>query len=409
MEPSAARENEAAETPAPGVDAPPLAAAGVGTAPLTRWQRVQAYRERHAGAEIALFFVAGFLFDVITLDRIDNWKNLLQQGGYLAVLGGLLLFEQRYRLVGDSPPRFLGFLTRFHEDAAHFLLGSLLSSFALFFFKSASGFSAFLFLLVIFALLLANELPRFRSRGPVIRYGLYSLALTSYFAYLLPVVFGRVGWYLFVAAAALSSLPFILLFKKAVRWSSDRQLALRQVAAPALGVQLALVGLYFAGAIPPVPLSIEKIGIYHEVKAVTPKDELGKPLPRVYELMHQRAAWRFWHRGDQHFVARKGDTVYAFVRIFVPMTVKGGNVPISFQWYYDDPVKGWVKRSSYTFKGIVGGRAEGYRTFATLSDPQPGDWRVEVLSPDGREIGSIGFTVERDEDTAPRNFIIEHG
>lgn len=378
--------------------------AGALTESQTRWQRVQAFRERHARAEIAVFFGAGFAFDVVTLDRIDNWKTLAQQAVYLLVLGLLLLFDLRYRLGGDEPPRGLRWLHRFGGDAVHFLLGSLLSSYALFFFKSASGFSAFAFLLVIFGLLVANELPRFRGMGPVVRLGLYSLSLTAYFAYLLPVVFGRLGWWLFVLAALVSAAPFFLFYRLGARWSGDKVLARNQLAAPAVGVQALLLALYFAGAIPPVPLAVETIGIYHDVKKVV--DPTGKP---EYELHHERPAWRFWHRGDQRFAHRAGDTVYVFASVFAPMTVAEGNIPISFHWFYDDPKRGWVPKGSWTYGRLKGGRAEGFRVFATKSDPIPGDWRVEIRAPDGREIGRIGFSVVKDDGADPRVFRVERG
>ncbi|MBX5481589.1 MAG: DUF2914 domain-containing protein [Myxococcaceae bacterium] len=382
-----------AQGPAPATEA------GHQSLTTSTLNRIAAFRERHAKAEIALFFTAGFVFDVVTLDRIDNWKNLLQQGLYLVVLGGLLLFEQRYRLTGDRPPRALGLLWRFHEDASHFLIGSLLSSFALFFFKSASGISAFIFFVVIFGLLVANELPRFRSLGPVIRYGLYALSLTSFFSYLLPVVFGRIGWWLFVLAVAVSVAPFVLLYRKAVAWAEDRKVALRQVAAPAAAVQLLLLVLYFVGAIPPVPLSLQYIGVFHDVKNVAGQ----------FELSHETPSWKFWERGDQTFRARPGDKVFIFARVFAPMTVGKGNLPIEFRWFYDHPKHGWQPAGSWTYTGLVGGRAEGFRVFATRSDPKPGDYRVEITAPDGREIGRIGFTVVEDHSDEPRVFVVDRG
>lgn len=376
--------------------APPAAKKSLTTSALNR---ITAFRAAHAKAEIALFFAAGFIFDVFSLDRIDNWKNLLQQGLYLAALGGLLLFEQRYRLTGATPPKGLRLIWRFHEDAIHFLLGSLLSSFALFFFKSASGISAFVFLVVIFALLVANELPRFRSLGPVIRYGLYSLALTSFFSYLLPVLFGRIGWWLFVLAVLVATAPILLLYRKARAWSGFEDVARRQVLAPGLGVQALLLTLYFVGAIPPVPLSLQYIGVFHDVRAAA----------GVYELSHETPSWRVWQRGDQTFRYRPGDKIFIFARVFAPMTVGKGNLPLEFRWFYDHPERGWSPAGSWTYTGLVGGRAEGFRIFATRSDPKPGRYRVEIRAPDGREVGSISLNVVKDERTEPRVFQVDRG
>ncbi|HSP78661.1 MAG TPA: DUF2914 domain-containing protein, partial [Myxococcaceae bacterium] len=185
----------------------------------TLMDKVQAFRERYATWEMAVFFFAGFLYDVFTLGRIDDRLNLISQGAYLVVLGGLLLLEQRWS--GDvQPPPWMQKAWRFSEDALHFLFGSLLSAYTLFYFKSASGVTAVLFLLALFALLVGNELPRFRAMGPVVRVGLYSFCLTSYFAYLLPVVVGFLSGWLFFLALVLSSGVVFGLFHLVRKWSS---------------------------------------------------------------------------------------------------------------------------------------------------------------------------------------------
>ena len=367
--------------------------------PLTISQRIQVFRDRHARLEIALVLVAGFAFDVFTLARIDNLSNLLQQGGYLLALGLLLAFELYTRLRRPEPIRGLGWLWRYHELGTHFFLGSLLSAFALYFFKSASSVSAFFFLAIMFGLLVANELPRFQKLGPIARFALYALCLTAYTSYLLPVLAGKLAGWLFVLSVIVASLPIAGLYLLAVRWSGERKTALRQVAGPALAMQVALLGLYFAGAIPPLPLSLQYIGIFHDVK----KDEAG------YQLFHERAAWRFWERGDQQFRFREGDKVFVFASVFAPMSVQKGNLPLHFHWFYDDPQKGWQPSGQWTYGGLVGGRAEGFRIFATRSDPKPGKWRVEIRAPDGREVGSIRFKVIPDDRTEERMFQIQPG
>ncbi len=368
----------------------------------TLMARLQAFREKHARSEIALFFSLGFAFDVVTLDRIDNRSTLIQQGAYLAVLGLLLGFEQWTRLREVKPPRWLGFLWRSHEPGAHFLLGSLLSAFALFFFKSASSISAFLFLAVMFTLLVLNELPRFQKLGPVVRFGLYSLCCAAYLSYLVPVLAGTLSAWLFALACVGALLPFVPLVLLAIRWSGgDRKVALRQVAYPAAGVQVALLLLYFAGAIPPVPLSLQYIGVFHDVKRS--EDGTG------YTLFHERAPWRFWERGDQKFLHREGDKVFVFASVFAPVSVEKGNLPIHFHWFHDDPKKGWTEKNRYTFGGLRGGRAEGFRTFANFTNPAPGDWRVEIRAPDGREIGRIRFEVIPDAREGERQFQTQPG
>ncbi|MBF5042777.1 DUF2914 domain-containing protein [Aggregicoccus sp. 17bor-14] len=355
--------------------------------------RVQAFRAAHARAEIALFFFAGFAWDVLTLGRIDSAATLLQQGGYLLLLGGLLLLEQRWGN-GETPPRLIARVHRFSEDALHFLFGSLLSSYTLFFFKSASGLTAFAFLAVLFLLLLANELPRFRRLGPVVRVGLYSLCVTFYLAYLLPVLVGFLSSWLFAAAVGVGALAVWGLSRFVARWRG-RPAALRRVLVPGLGVQALLLGLYFARAIPPVPLAVQDIGIYHGV------EKLGAE----YRLLHLQPSWKLWHRGDQDFAARAGDRVYCFVRIFAPTRFRD---QVYLRWTFEDPRRGWVSHDAIPLT-ISGGRDEGFRGFAFKQNYQPGHWRVGVETADGRELGRIDFTVRPDESVEPREYGVNRG
>src|SRR3954468_9817126 len=128
------------------------------------------------------FFTAGFVFDAFMVRRIDDVRVLVQQSLYLALSGVLLasLVVLRERA------------NRWLAPALHFMLGTLLNAYALFYVRSGSGLAAILFFVVIAALLVVNELPSVRKLGPVVPYGLYSFCLTSYFAYLYPVLIGRI-------------------------------------------------------------------------------------------------------------------------------------------------------------------------------------------------------------------------
>ena len=356
-------------------------------------ERVQAFRARHARGEIALFFFGGFLWDVFTLGRIDNAATLIQQGVYLVLLGGLLLLEQRWGQ-GETPPRAIARVHRFSEDALHFLFGSLLSSYTLFFFKSASSLTSLVFLAVLFGLLLANELPRFRRRGPVVRIALYSLCVTFYLAYLLPVLLGFLSTWLFVLAVGAGAGAIALLMRWVARWRGRRE-AWRRVALPGFGMQALLLGLNFVGAIPPVPLAVQDIGIYHAVERVGGE----------YRLLHLQPSWKLWHRGDQDFAARSGDRIYCFVRIFAPTRFHDR---VFLRWSYEDPRRGWVVHDAIPLT-ISGGREEGFRGYAFKANYQPGRWRVGVETQDGRELGRINLTVRPDESLEPREFGVNPG
>src|SRR5688500_13491682 len=98
----------------------------VGPAPseqsVTRWQKLQEYRQRHPYSEIALFFVGGFVFDLVTLSRIDDTLTILQQAVYLAILGLMLAWDIRTDLQLFKPEGKFEKVWRFREDLIHFLL-----------------------------------------------------------------------------------------------------------------------------------------------------------------------------------------------------------------------------------------------------------------------------------------------
>lgn len=356
------------------------------------WTQLSAIRRRYVVLDVFLLlvtFAAGFAFSAWTLTRIDHRPALIRQGAALALLGALLVLGERP--ADRELPQWLGKALRYSEAAIHFLLGNLLSLITLFYFKSASGLTSMAFLVLVFGALVANEVPRFRRLGGMVRFGLYSFCLTSYLAYLLPVLMGFMYPGLFVVAACVASLLLFVIFKLLQRRvAGDREL-LRRALLPAVGVQLALVGLYLLKAIPPVPLAVQFMGIYHQVERAGAQ----------YRLQHEGGPkWKPWVRGEQRFQARPGDRVYCFVRIFAPTSFQE---TVRLRWLYDEPKRGWQTADVIPLP-ITGGRAEGYRGFAFKSNYQPGRWLVEVETTDGRELGSLAFTIVPDASTEPRSF-----
>src|SRR4051812_39237198 len=116
---------------------PQTAAAPSGTLP-----RLKLYYERNEHRIAVGSFVAGFVFDVLTLGRIDSWTMIGQQAAFLALI--LLALTQMLLEQGRPAPdpatmslfarRYYGYRT----FLVHFLFGSLLNLYTIFFFKSSS-------------------------------------------------------------------------------------------------------------------------------------------------------------------------------------------------------------------------------------------------------------------------------
>jgi hypothetical protein len=358
----------------------------VTTHQLSAWRRLHALHHRYAGAEQLVFFVAGFIFDSVMIRRIDDALVLLQQGAYLIVIGVMLAGLVAWNEPTSSLVTWNKRLTTISGPLLHFMLGTLLNAYALFYFRSASGWTAVLFVVVIAGLLLMNELPAFRRLGPVVMYALYSFCLTSYFAYLYPVLIGRLRSWMFLLAVATALVPLLVLGRVHFRVTADRRRMLRQALLPSLGVQAALLALFLLRWLPPVPLSLMEIGIYHGVT----RDASGS-----YQLSRQAAPWwKPWTSDDADFQARAGDRVYCFFRVFAPVKFED---EVRVRWSYREPASGWLPSDAVPI-AVRGGGERGFTGYTYKQNWRAGRWRVTVETADGREIGRRDFSVREDED-----------
>ncbi len=326
-----------------------------------------------------LIFIAGFLFDLFTLGRIDESFNLIQQSLYLAIL--LFLLYYRIRKENEDPPphypkldKYLGY----HQEIYHFLTGSLLSAYVIFYFLSASLITSFLFIALIFGLLVINEFPQFHKLGTPIRLGLFQLCLSSYFIFLFPILFKSVGTFIFLFSLIVSITPCLLLIHFLIKKETLKDVY-DQIGIP-LGVVTLFALLYLFSLIPPVPISIKKIGIYRDI---------GKKHDS-YVLSTENPIWKFWNYGDQKYYYRQGDKVYLFFSIFSPSKFEDH---VMIQWQYHTK-KGWQKSDNIRV-AISGGRELGYRGYTYKQNIMEGDWRTLILSSDDREIGRINFEIEK--------------
>ena len=347
--------------------------------------RLKHYFSHNERAVAAAFFAAGFVFDMLTVGRIDSWATIGQQGVYLAVIMTALL--QMFHEQGQPAPEPAAMRTvkrwyyEYRGALVHFLLGALLNLYAIFFFKSSSLLVSFGFLGFLVLLLLANESRRFKSLGLPYKFALLALCLLSFFAYLVPVLAGSISLPMFLLSMLAGSLPL-----GAAGWWIRRSaperfaLARRQILVPLGCVLVGFLGFYLFRLIPPVPLSIPFIGVYHAVE----RTEEG------YRLTHERSWWRFWHNGDQQFRAQPGDKVYVFFRIFSPARFSD---QVQMRWFWKPEGRGWALQDSIPIR-IVGGREQGFRGYGVKANFQPGPWKVQVETTDGREIGRVYFDLE---------------
>jgi hypothetical protein len=366
-------------------------------APPSRFQRLKHHYEKNEHAFDIAAFVGGFLFDIVTLDRIDSWFTIGQQAIYLSVIGLILLqmFFEEGRPARD--PGTMSSVRRWYYEyrttIVHFMLGSMLSLYTLFFFKSSSLFVSFSFMAALVVLLVANESKRFKALGLSFKFALLSLCVLSFSASVVPIFVGSIGMFVFLLSMLVGCVPLAVITRRIRIHAPDRtQQARQQIVIPFGMVLIVFLSLYLVRLIPPVPLSIPYIGVYHNV------ERSGD----VFRLSHERPFWRIWDNGDQKFLAQPGDRIYVFFRIFSPARFSD---EVLMRWYWKNNSGAWKLHDSIPIK-ILGGRQQGFRGYGMKSNFQAGDWKLQVETTDEREIGRVYFEVTMVPE-APRLFEVD--
>jgi len=360
-----------------------------------RIHQVREIKKKYERFLPAIFFVGGFSFDAVMLDRIDSPMALAQQALYLLLVLQILKFKTLQELNAWQPSPRLAKIWHYHSEALNFFLGTLLNFYTLFYFVSSSLATSAVFIIIVFGLLYVNEAPRFHERNLQIKYGLYAVAIFSFLFIMVTLTLQFVGYFPFLLAIAIGLFFFYGVYLSFIKRQLDPTHLKKLIYIPTGTVAAVLVALYVLRILPPIPLSVQYIGIFHDVKKV-PGEKETKLL-----LSYDRPKWKFWQHGDQSFAAAPGDKVYCFARIFAPRNFKD---KVVFHWLKESAAGNWqdVDRIS---DEIHGGRDEGFRTFVYKTNFDPGEWRVQIETSDGHEMGRIHFTVEKVEASAtPREF-----
>ncbi|MBP8003828.1 MAG: DUF2914 domain-containing protein [Elusimicrobia bacterium] len=335
-----------------------------------------------------VFFIVGFLFDAVTLVRIDSLLDLSLHAVYLALITGLILENERR---GSRPVTSTGWIARlwrYESELLHFCYGGLLSAFVVLYFKSTSVSRSLFFFVPTVLLMVANEMPQVRRVGHRLRLGLYAFCQLSFMNYLVPIALGVMGGAVFLLSVLLAGVLTGGLVWAVHRLHPSRTRA-SLAAAPTL-VFAVVIGSYFLKWIPPVPLSLQFAGIFHGVERV------GKN----YQLAYwRRIPGNWFHREDRRFLYREGDRVHFFVRVFGPRRFRHA---LGLVWEHRDPASGRWNKTDRVPLEVRGGRAAGYRGWAAKANYAPGRWRVSVVTEDDRSLGGVNFTVAPDPSAEPR-------
>jgi hypothetical protein len=336
------------------------------------------YRKYEKYNGLAIFGI-GFIWDSLTMTRVDNVIDHVILLFYLIAIGVMIVFTLR-RQCGAAPVKWLQKIEPHFLWVMQFCFGGLFPSYVIFYFKSASWTRTQFFFLILVCLWIGNEFLHHRLQNPDLLAILYCFCFFSFLAFFLPVILTKVNQWIFLSAGALSVvLTFIVFYLGMMAHPAALRRRMARASAWICFTSFVVIALYFANLIPPVPLALKDAGIFHRVDKTNAGYEVQYVAPPFY---------RFWRKWDDPFYWMKGDKVYCYTAIFAPRKFR---IPVFHAWSRQS-AKGW-KRTDRIQIDISGGRDGGFRGFTFKRGIAPGKWRVEVETETGQTLGRIEFTV----------------
>lgn len=339
-----------------------------------------------------LGLATGFVFDLFIADRPDSPTNNLLLLSYLGLAGILIVFlniRSAQQKEGESyQPLILLFILQF-------CFGGLASNLLVLYGRSGTFAASTLFFLLLLGLVVGNEF--LRNRYAQLRFNIvtYYVLLFTYLLIALPTfVFHSLGTWVFLASGAVS-LVVVGVFLAIVYWAvlrgRQREQQLYEVSFLVGCVFLLFNGLYFLNIIPPVPLSLKNVGVYHSLERL-PAAAGGSQ--SIYRAMYEEPLWFvFWRDTSATYTLHANSSATCFSSVFAPLRL---TAPVYHKWEkYDVTRHVWEQVSRISFS-ISGGRDGGFRGFTNLT-VTPGRWRCNVETGNGALIGRISFTVVESE------------
>lgn len=331
---------------------------------------------------VPIFLFSGIIFDLYFIDRPDKlYVNIIIVTHIVLTALYMLLLNKK-----SSVQKILFMPTTF---LMQFSMGALGGSLLVLYTRSGTLAGSSIFFLIFIALLVGNEFLHNQYSKIYIHLTIWYFLLITYCNIFVPILLKTYSIGTFVIAMLLSA-TIVFLFLRLLYALSNKELQ-RHFSIAVFGI-FGVFGLYttlyIARIIPPVPLSIENIGIYHYVEK--------NPEGEFFATYEESSWWQVFRETNYTFNSNGSDAAYCLSSTFAPNELK---VQIAHNWQYrKDKNAEWVQSSIIKFP-ISGGRDAGYRAYTKKTNLQEGLWRCDVETTDGVLIGRVDFEVKRNSNT----------
>ena len=328
--------------------------------------------------------VLGFVFDALTLRRVDTlWENIWILG-HLVIIGIfiILIHLKENEKGGEKNPSSAHF---WYVNILQFFFGGIFSAYLVLYFRSSDIFVSWPFIAILLITFIANESLKRHYIRLSFQISLFFLSIYSFTIFLVPVLIHKIGTGVFLASGLTSLIAITLFLKVLFHFIRDNFTQSKKfIIAPISGIFVLVNFLYFTNLIPPIPLSLIDAGMYHSIEKNAEGNE------RNYAVTYEDLGWSQYFQLYPDFKKTADAPVYAFSAIFSP---KNLNLTILHEWqYYDETQNSWSTAGRMSLP-VVGGRDGGFRTYSARSNLGPGKWRVNIKTEQNKTIGRLRFNV----------------
>ncbi|WP_317192039.1 DUF2914 domain-containing protein [Salegentibacter maritimus] len=299
-----------------------------------------------------LFFMGGFIFDSLTLGRIDRVYDTVVLCSHISLLSITLYL---YNTVDDK--KWEGtFIRRYSEYfplAIQFFFGALSSAFVIYFFRSVSMSKTMFFFILLVLLLFANEFLKKKISNKYLQFSVYFFISFTFFAFMIPTLTREMNTFIFIIAGLVSLGCTLALITFIYSSSPDTraEVSLKKLISLILSIYITINAFYYFNLIPPVPLAMDAGLVAHDVRKIN----------NEYIVTYEKNQWYvFWRKHHITFHRQVDQRVYVFTSVFAPTDLKKS---IFHRWKrYNAETRKWEVTDDLGFE-VAGGRDRGFRGY----------------------------------------------
>ncbi|MFX0556072.1 DUF2914 domain-containing protein [Maribacter sp. CXY002] len=338
------------------------------------------------------FFIGGFIFDTLTLGRIDRTYDLIVLCLHMTSLSVTLYL---YNLMDDNKWKNT-FLERYEEYfplAIQFFFGGLSSAYVVYFSRTVSLSKTATFFVILVILLFANEFLKKRISNKYLQFGVYFFLSFTFFTFMVPVFIKEMSTKIFLISGFVS-LAITLSLIGFTYWksrSTREEIQIWKLFGIIVLIYALINTFYFFRLIPPVPLAMDQGIVAHNITLENNK----------YVVSFETNEWYvFWRNHRIKYVYGPNENVYVFTSIFAPTNLEKS---IVHRWkWFNEETSEWKIIEDIGYE-ITGGRDNGYRGYTYKNNVKKGEWKVEVITNEELVIGVVDFEIVTSPTLKPKS------